>query len=110
MAVPGKIRVWPEVIEQVAALTAREVEGVAGLGRVPGRRLARHRPAGVRVEIRDGQVFAEVYIRVRGGFTALEVARTVQQEVAEAVERTIGLPVAEVVVCVQDVEALPTEG
>jgi uncharacterized alkaline shock family protein YloU len=46
----------------------------------------------------------ELSIVVQQGFSMLEVASHVQREVGEAVEKTVGLPVREVNVRIQDVQ------
>jgi uncharacterized alkaline shock family protein YloU len=108
-AAVGSIRVANEVIASIAAMAAREIEGVAGLDQANARhfgdwikRETAHR--GVRVVL-DSQhkIHLEVFVTVSAGVNLLEVAESVQDNVIEAVERMLGLEVAEVHVFVSSI-------
>lgn len=105
----GSVRVANEVIASIAALAAREVEGVAGLDEAAAHRLgdlikrqSAHR--GVRVAL-DGErkLHLDVFLTVAGNAVMREVAEKVQDNVVEAVERMLGLEVAEVNVLVSSI-------
>lgn len=108
-AAVGSIRVANEVIASIAAMAAREIEGVAALDQANARhfgdwikRETAHR--GVRVVL-DSQrkIHLEVFVTVSAGVNLLEVAESVQDNVIEAVERMLGLEVAEVHVFVSSI-------
>src|SRR2546423_10189119 len=97
----GSVRVANEVIASIAALAAREVDGVAGLDQTNARhfgdwikRETAHR--GVRVAL-DSQhkIHLEVFVTVTAGGPPVEGAQPVQDNVIEAVEPMLGLAVAE---------------
>jgi uncharacterized alkaline shock family protein YloU len=108
-AAVGSVRVANEVIASIAAMAVREIDGVAGLDQASARhfgdwikRETAHR--GVRVAL-DSQrkIHLEVFVTVAAGATLVEVAERVQDNVIEAVERMLGLEVAEVHVFVSSI-------
>ncbi len=104
----GSVRVSPGVVATLARLTAESVPGVARVG-ASGRGPLRFLPdrlthaAGVTAQIAPDGVRLELTLIVQQGASMLEVASRVQREVGEAVEKTVGLPVREVNVRIQDV-------
>ncbi|MHB1131147.1 MAG: Asp23/Gls24 family envelope stress response protein [Chloroflexota bacterium] len=105
----GSVRVSPSVLATIVSLTTVEVPGVARMGDdlVSGvnRLIGRPRPAsGVKVQIKDGSVQVDLHVIVRSGFSLVEVGSQIQDTVAEAINRMVGMPVCEVNVFVQDVE------
>ncbi len=105
----GSVHVSPGVVATLARLTAEAVPGVARVGS-GGRGALRYLPdrlthaTGVTAEITPDGVRLELTLIVQQGASMLEVASRVQREVGEAVEKTVGLPVKEVNVRIQDVQ------
>ncbi len=104
----GKIKISNEVVSIMAGVTATEVEGVAGMSsgiasgiaKMLGRKdLSR----GVEVEVEDRKVKVDLYTIMERGARLHEVARKVQEQVAETIEENTGLEVIEVNVNVQGV-------
>ncbi|HUZ89280.1 MAG: Asp23/Gls24 family envelope stress response protein [Candidatus Dormibacteraceae bacterium] len=108
-AASGRVRVANEVIASIAAMAAREIDGVAGLDSAGARHvadwikrdIAHH---GVRVLVDERRaIHLDVFLEVRSGAVILEVAERVQENVIEAVERMLELEVAETNVLVSSV-------
>jgi uncharacterized alkaline shock family protein YloU len=105
----GSVRVANEVIASIAGMAAREIDGVEGLDEAAARHLgdwltraAVHR--GVRVAVdADRQIHLQVFLTVDSHARLVDVADRVQANVVEAVERMLGLQVAEVDVFVSSV-------
>jgi uncharacterized alkaline shock family protein YloU len=105
----GVVRVANEVIASIAAMAACEIDGVAGMDEANARhfgdwvrRHTAHR--GVRVHIdQERAIHLEVFLTVSAEAPMAEVAEKVQGNVVEAVERMLGLDVAEVNVFVSSV-------
>ena len=105
----GRIEVFPAVVGAIAGHAATECYGVMGMaarGLREGvatllRRENVHR--GVEVREVDGQLAIDVYVVVQYGTRIAEVAHNLQGAVRFEVERTVGVPVAEVNVFVQGV-------
>ncbi len=96
----------PEVLITIARRAALEVEGVAGLARVSGgvNRLFRRDDAdGVRIEVKDDVVSAEIYLVVKAGMNLREVSREVQQAVTRSMEDIVGLEVGHININIEDV-------
>lgn len=108
-APPGSVRVANEVIASIAALAAREVDGVAALDEASARhfgdwikRETAHR--GVRVLLdTEHKIHLELFLTVHASGVLRDVAETVQDNVIEAVQRMLGLEVAEVNVFVSSI-------
>jgi uncharacterized alkaline shock family protein YloU len=105
----GRIEVFPAVVGAIAGHAATECYGIMGMaarGLREGvatllRRENVHR--GVEVREVDGQLVIDVYVVVQYGTRITEVAHNLQGAVRFEVERTVGVPVAEVNVFVQGV-------
>jgi len=104
----GTIRVAPQVIAAIVAFSAISVPGVAWLNARSGgqRRLVRSTEElsrAVRIAVHDDAVQADVYLTVERGANMTQVGMAVQQEVSEAIQRTLGLAVRAVNVYIVDV-------
>ncbi|GGW55016.1 Asp23/Gls24 family envelope stress response protein [Streptomyces caelestis] len=114
----GRTTIADGVVEKIAGLAARDVDGVHAMGsglsrtfgavrdRVPGGAKAVSR--GVKVEVGEVQAALDLEIVVDYGVSIADVARDVRENVITAVERMTGLEVVEVNIAVSDVK-LPDE-
>ncbi|WP_066521372.1 Asp23/Gls24 family envelope stress response protein [Curtobacterium ammoniigenes] len=99
------------VVAKVAGIAAREVSGVHSLGTGAARALGAIRDAigqrdygqGVKVEVGEKQVAADVVIVADYPVALQQVANEVRAAVSRAVEQIVGMETAEVNVTVQDV-------
>lgn len=104
----GTIRVSPQVIAAIVALSAVSVPGVAWLN---ARSAGQQRPLrtteelsrSARVNVHSGAVQADVYLTVERGANMTQVGTNVQREVSEAIQRTLGLDVRAVNVYIVDI-------
>jgi uncharacterized alkaline shock family protein YloU len=104
----GTIRVSPQVIAAIVALSAVGVSGVAWLNAHTGGqprplRTTEELSRAARVNVHNGAVQAEVYLTVERGVNMTQVGANVQREVSEAIQRTLGLDVRAVNVYIVDV-------
>lgn len=106
----GVVRISDDVVAVIAGLAASEVAGVAGMGGGGG--LAgsvsemlgkKNLSKGVKVQVGDKQVAVDLYIIVEHGARIPVVARTVQENVKNAIANMTGLEVVEANVHVQGV-------
>ncbi|MEV5440384.1 Asp23/Gls24 family envelope stress response protein [Streptomyces sp. NPDC052682] len=114
----GRTTIADGVVEKIAGLAARDVEGVHAMGsglsrtfgavrdRVPGG--AKSVTRGVKAEVGEVQAALDLEIVVEYGAPIADVARDVRENVIAAVERMTGLEVVEVNIAVSDVK-LPDE-
>ncbi len=105
----GAVRVANEVVAWIAALTALQVEGVAAMYHPTGKQIDRilRRPVahrGVRVEmLPDESLRLDLYVAMKAGGNVPEVGAEVQNQVADAVDRMLGIRVAEANVFISEV-------
>jgi len=88
----GRTTIAPEVLVTIARLTALEVPGVSRMAVIPrtaNRLLARGSNEGVRLEIQDDEVFADIYLVLNNGVNILEVSRQVQAEIARSISEMV---------------------
>jgi uncharacterized alkaline shock family protein YloU len=105
----GSVRVANEVIASIAATASCEIEGVVSMDNAAARhfgdwvrRQTAHR--GVRVIIDpEKRIHLEVFLNLSSSGALGDPARRVQATVVEAVERMLGLEVAEVNVFVSSI-------
>jgi uncharacterized alkaline shock family protein YloU len=109
----GVTRVANEVVAWIAVLTALQVEGVHAMYPAAGqslerilRRSAAHR--GAKVELRDDSTLdIDLWVVMLSGHSVPKVGAEVQQRVADAVERMLGLDVGTINVHVSEVVFAP---
>jgi uncharacterized alkaline shock family protein YloU len=107
----GRTVIADAVVSKVAGIAARDVPGVFALGGGAARAFGAIRDVigstdltqGVRVEVGETQVAADVTIVVEYPTPMHAVAEQVRAAVAEAIEQLIGMDVAEVNVAINDV-------
>ena len=107
----GKTIIVDPVIAKIAGIAAREVPGVFALGGGAARMVGAIRDAmgntdlsqGVKVEVGETQVAADVTIVVEYPLPLMAVAEQVRVAVAAAITDLIGMEVAEINVTVTDV-------
>ena len=96
----------PDVLEQMAAMAAMEVEGVVGMatGPVDVQALGRGKLLkSVIVSEKNGAVTLNVYIKIAGTAEARTVAENVQKSVKEKLQNMTGNAITRVNVTVGDV-------
>ncbi|GAC1332908.1 MAG: Asp23/Gls24 family envelope stress response protein [Candidatus Dormibacteria bacterium] len=93
---PGNVKVANEVIAQIAALTALQVAGVSGMADRTGKLPRVVRRGGIHKGVRLEMVGAtdlrmQIYLVADSGRNLPALASEVQQRVAGAVDRMLGL-------------------
>lgn len=110
-AAGGKTTIVDPVIGKIAGIAAREVPGVFALGSGAARVIGTIREAigtkdlaqGVKVEVGETEVAADITIIVEYPERLQEVAEAVRVAVTRAIEEIVGMIVTEVNVVVADV-------
>jgi len=103
----GKIEVSQRAIASIAADAALRSYGVVGMASTRlkdglAEMLRRENlERGIVVHFKDGQIVIDLYVIVEYGTRISEVGRNIAQNVKFAVEKAIGMPVAQVNVNVQ---------
>ncbi len=104
---PGKITVSPDVLVTIARLSALSVPGVSRMAQVSGgvnRLFKRGVHDGVRIEVEDNTVVADLYLILKKDVNIREVSREVQQQVARAIHEMTGMDVGGVEIHIEDMD------
>jgi len=102
-----------EVLEKMAEIAAKEVEGVTGLAKkaidLKGAVKSKSAFKGIKIEAVNGAVKINAYICVDKDAHVKEVAEKVQQNIKDKVQTMAGTAVTQVNVIVADVKFEPEE-
>ncbi|HLO30436.1 MAG TPA: Asp23/Gls24 family envelope stress response protein [Anaerolineales bacterium] len=103
----GKTTVSPDVLVTIAKLSALSVPGVSRMAHVPGgvnRLFKRGFGEGVRIEVQDNVVVANLYLILKQQVNIREVSRNVQHQVARALQEMVGMDIGEIEIHIEDID------
>lgn len=104
---PGKTTVSPDVLVTIARMSALSVPGVSRMAHVPGgvnRLFKRGIGDGVRIEVEDNTVTANLYLILRQHVNIREVGRNVQSQVARALQEMVGMDIGGIEIHIEDID------
>lgn len=104
---PGKTTVAPDVLINIARLSALSVAGVSRMANVTGgvnRLFKRGAHDGVRIEVEDNVIVANLYIVLKKDVNIREVSRNVQQQVGRAIQEMIGMQIGSIDIHIEDID------
>ena len=97
-----------EVVEKMAEIAAKEIEGVAGISKkaidLKGAVKSKNAFKGVKIESVNGAIKISAYIIVEKTANVKEVAEKVQQNIKDKVQNMTGTAVTQVDVIVADIK------
>jgi uncharacterized alkaline shock family protein YloU len=102
-----KTTIAPEVLLTIARLTTLNVPGVSRMGNLPGgvnRLFSRRFGEGVRIDISDDTVSAEIYVILKDNVNIRDTSRNIQNEVTRAISKMVGMQVGRVNVHIEDID------
>ena len=108
----GKTTVSPEVLTTIARLSALSVPGVSRMANVSGgvnRIFKRGIHDGVRIEVEDNVIVANLYLILKPDVNIREVSREVQNQVARALQEMVGMEIGEIEIHIEDIDYEETE-
>ena len=108
----GKTTVAPDVLVTIARLSALSVPGVSRMANVSGgvnRLFKRGVHDGVRIEVEDNVIVANLYLVLKPDVNIREVSREVQQQVARALQEMVGMDIGEIEIHIEDIDYEETE-
>ena len=104
---PGKTTIAPDVLTTIARLTTLSVDGVsrfcpepAGVSRLFHKGLR----DGVRIEVQDDSVYADLYVVLNDDVNIRDVSRNIQMKVARAISEMVGMQVGQVNIHIEDID------
>lgn len=103
------VRISSGVLATIAGLTTMAVPGVlrtsGGIVSGVSRLVGRDNPTrGVKVRVREDHVYLDIHVVVEQGADLVRVGSQIQRDVAHAIDKMVGVPVAEINVYVQNME------
>ena len=104
---PGKTTVAPDVLVTITRLSALSVPGVSRMAKVTGgvnRLFKRNLHDGVRLEIKDNTVYANLYLILKNDVNIREVSREVQQQVSRSLQEMVGMDIGEIEIHIEDID------
>ena len=104
---PDKTTISPDVLVTIARLAALSVPGVSRMANITGgvnRLFKRGVHDGVRIEVEDNLVVANLYLIVKKDYNLREVSRNVQEHVKRALEEMVGMDVGAIEIHVEDID------
>ena len=103
----GKTTVAPDVLVTIARLSALSIPGVSRMAQVSGgvnRLFKRGIHDGVRIEVEDNVVTADLYLILKKDVNIREVSREVQGQVARAIQEMIGMEIGSIDIHIEDID------
>jgi uncharacterized alkaline shock family protein YloU len=103
----GKITVSPEVLTTIARLSALSVPEVNRMAEISGgvNRLFKRGPSdGVRIEVQDNLVFADLFLILKKDVNIREASRNIQQQVARAIQEMVGMEIGKIEIHIEDID------
>jgi uncharacterized alkaline shock family protein YloU len=105
----GSVTIAPHALTSIISRTALEVPGVARMGAIPSRRVGElltgsQSRDGVLVRV-GSTVSADLFLIAQHDVNLLDLGLEVQSAVGNALREMVGMPVQEVNIYIQDVEA-----
>ena len=107
MTTRTKTTIAPDVLITIARLSALSVPGVSHMAQVTGgvnRLFKRGVHDGVRIEVEDNVIVANLYLVLHKDVNIREVSRNVQSQVARALHEMVGMDVGEVEIHIEDID------
>jgi uncharacterized alkaline shock family protein YloU len=105
---PGKTTISPDVLTTIARLTVNSVDGVSHLS-TPGSDMNQFfkrgltAAEGVRIDVVDDVVYADIYAVMKCDYNAREVSHQIQSLVARAISEMVGMEVGKVNIHIEDI-------
>src|SRR5512138_318804 len=103
----GKTTVAPDVLITIARLSALSVPGVSRMANVTGgvnKLFKRGVHDGVRIEVKDNTVLANLYLILKKDVNIREVSRNVQSQVARALQEMVSMDIGEIEIHIEDID------
>ena len=103
----GKTTVAPDVLITIARLSALRVPGVSRMAQVSGgvnRLFKRGAHEGVRIQVEDNTLFANLYLILKKDMNIREVSREVQEQVARSIQEMIGMDIGSIEIHIENID------
>ena len=102
-----KTTISPDVLVTIARLSALSVPGVSRMAHITGgvnRLFKRGVLDGVRIEVEDNMIVANLYLIVKKDYNLRDVSRNVQEQVTRALQEMVAMDVGSIEIHVEDID------
>ena len=112
---PGSTTIAADVLLTIAQLTTLSVSGVSRLSTLRGKGreivLMKRGQAreGVKIEVADDIVYADIYVILKNDTNIRDVSHSIQHDVARAISEMVGMQVGRINIHIEDID-YPTGG
>lgn len=103
----GNTTISPEVLHKIARLTTLSVDGVSRMASFRGsfeKIIGKEEYEGVKVQIKDGMVFIDVFVVLFSGLNVRDISREIQTRVSRTISEIVGMVVGGVNVHIMDID------
>jgi uncharacterized alkaline shock family protein YloU len=103
----GKTTIDPEVLLTIVRLTALSVEGVSRMAAGPHNvdsLIRRSYSNGVKIEVENNTVYADLYLTMKRDINLLETSRKVQQKIKRAILEMVGMEIGTINIHIEDID------
>lgn len=104
---PGKTTIAPDVLVSIARLTTLGVPGVSRLSVVPSdvnTLFSKHNIQGVKISVVNDIVYVDLYVVLNRDVNVRDVSRTIQNQVARAINEMVGMEVGKINIHIEDID------
>lgn len=103
----GQTTVSTEVLHKIARLTTLSVQGVSRMASFHGgieQLLDKEEYKGAKVQIKDNQVFVDIFVVLMSNYNVRDISREIQSRVSRAISEMIGMEVGRVDIHIMDID------
>ena len=103
----GKTTVAPDVLINIARLSALSISGVSRMANVTGgvnRLFKRGIHDGVRIEVEDNVIVIDLYVVLKQNINIRQVSRNIQQQVTRSVQEMIAMEVGSIDIHIEEID------
>jgi len=103
----GNTTISPEVLHKIARLTTLSVDGVSRMASFRGsfeQILGKEEYEGVKVQIKDGMVFVDIFVVLISGLNVRDISREIQTRVSRTISEIVGMVVGGVNIHIMDID------
>ncbi len=103
----GNTTISPEVLHKIARLTTLSVDGVSRMASFRGsfeKIIGKEEYEGVKVQIKDGMVFVDVFVVLFSDLNVRDISREIQTRVSRTISEIVGMIVGGVNIHIMDID------
>ena len=103
----GNTTISLEVLHKIARLTTLSVDGVSRMASFGGsfeKMLGKEEHEGVKVQVKNGMVFVDIFVVLISGMNVRDISREIQSRVSRTISEIVGMDVGGVNIHIMDID------